>query len=593
MDIDPALCEAVWPGGRATLQPRAMQVLVVLARARGAVVSRDRLVAECWAGRSVGSDAVHRILHLLRQLSERSDRCGFSVETVARVGYRLIVDPVRTPARSADPSPLLAVLAFDDLTDDPALGYFSDGVSEEILHTVSRTVGVKVVGRSSSFALRGPDKTAPRVAELLGATHYLDGSVRRGGAHVRVGAELVETATQTRLWSGHFDRPLTDVLALQDDIAAAVAEALNLAFSPSPALGPIDPVAFDLYLRARDPGRSRLWPETDLLEQAVARAPRFATAWALLAYARALRLRWGSGEVSAARRAEAEQAARTALDLDPNAGTAYLALSIIEPICGAFARQRVLSDLALAAAPHDGLVLAYAGGRNDILGLHRRAFVQIAQAYTSDPHSWGWYYAYMLEAVGRRGEAWSVYDRDMVRYRDSGGLIANAMRSALEAGEWDRYDRIVAGTPPALLAAPIPTAVARMAASVRQWSPAVAAAALERLRREAAERDIVSPTRAGLFAAQGHCDEVYDILKGVSFAALFTPEGRLARGELGLNVLFSPTWRALREDVRFVALCARLGFVDFWIAHDEWPDCVAETAPFYDFKAEAQRLARP
>ena len=591
MNIDPALREAVWPGGRATLQPRAMQVLIVLADAKGAVVSRDQLVARCWGGRAVGSDAVHRVVHLLRQLSESSECCGFSVDTVARVGYRLIAAPDHAPITPVDPAPLLAVLAFDDLTDDPTLSFFSDGVSEEILHTVSRTVGVKVVGRASSFALRGPDKAAPRVAALLGATHYLDGSVRRGGDQVRVGAELVETATQTRLWSGHLDRPLTDVLALQDDIAAAVAEALNLAFSPSPALGPIDPVAFYLYLRARDPGRSRLWPEVDLLEQAVARVPRFATAWALLAYARALRLRWGSGDV-AARRAEAEHAARTALDLDPNVGTAYLALSLVEPICGAFARQRALSDRALAANPHDGLVLAYAGGRDDILGLHRRAFAQIAQAYTADPHSWGWYYAYMLEAVGRRDEAWRVYDRDMVRYRDSGGLVANAMRSALEAGEWDRYDRIVAATPPTLLAAPIPTAVARMAEFVRHWSPAVAATALERLRREAAERDIVSPTRAGLIAAQGHREEVYDILKGVSFAALFTPEGRLARGELGLNVLFSPTWRALREDVRFVALCARLGFVDFWIAHDEWPDSVAETATFYDFKAEALRLAR-
>jgi len=231
MDIAPALREALWPGGRATLQPRAMQVLVVLARARGAVVSRDDLVAECWGGRAVGNDAIHRVVHLLRQLSERSVGCGFAIQTVARVGYRLIAGPDRTPARSAGPAPLLAVLVFDDLTDDPTLSHFSEGVSEEILDAVARMLGVKVLGRSSSFALRGADRSAPRVAELLGATHLLDGSVRRGGDQLRVGAELVETATQTLVWSGHFDRPLTDVLALQDDIAAAVAKALNRAFS--------------------------------------------------------------------------------------------------------------------------------------------------------------------------------------------------------------------------------------------------------------------------------------------------------------------------------------------------------------------------
>src|SRR5262249_58469869 len=100
-------------------------------------------------------------------------------------------------------------------------------------------------------------KAARRVAAELGCTHLLDGSVRRSGGHVRTSATLVECAGQTTLWAGRFDRDLADVFALQDEIGAAVAAALKSTFEPSANAGPIDPAAYDLYLRARTqaPGR--------------------------------------------------------------------------------------------------------------------------------------------------------------------------------------------------------------------------------------------------------------------------------------------------------------------------------------------------
>ncbi len=158
VDVDPSMLEAAWPGGRAAVQPRAMQVLTMLAEAEGSVVSRDQLVAGCWDGRAVSEDAINRVIHLLRALAETSGGRGFSIQTIAKVGYRLVPSEsakngAAAPMMAAEPR--LAVLAFDNLTGDPDLAYFTDGVSEEILHTVLKTTGLKVVGRSSSFALRG------------------------------------------------------------------------------------------------------------------------------------------------------------------------------------------------------------------------------------------------------------------------------------------------------------------------------------------------------------------------------------------------------------------------------------------------------
>ena len=218
--------------------------------------------------------------------------------------------------------PVLAVLAFDNLSGDPDMVWFSDGVSEEIQQTVSRGAGLKVVGRTSSFQLRGADKDIRRVAGELGATHILDGSVRRSGGTVRIAAQLIECAGQTTLWSDRFDRDLSDVFALQDEIAAAVAAALQIAFTPPASPFAFDPSVHDLFLRAQ----TRLeYVDLDktvetlgMLEEVVALAPDFARAWALLAFGRAVTLRVDSQ--AAARlgvtAAGAREAADVALRLD-------------------------------------------------------------------------------------------------------------------------------------------------------------------------------------------------------------------------------------------------------------------------------------
>lgn len=236
LKVRPSTREVLGASGAEVLEPRVMQVLATLARRRGAVVSRGDLVAECWGGRAVGDDAINRCIQALRRLSGAQG--GFSIHTVNRVGYRL--DALE------DGAPVLAVLAFDNLSGDPEMVWFSDGISVEILQTVALGAGVRVIGQGSSFQFRGADKAVARVAAELGATHVLDGSVRRAGSRLRVSAHLVAGSSGIALWSMTFERELADVFAVQDEIAGAVAAALRLAFAPTRPPERIEPAIHDL-----------------------------------------------------------------------------------------------------------------------------------------------------------------------------------------------------------------------------------------------------------------------------------------------------------------------------------------------------------
>jgi TolB-like protein len=154
---------------------------------------------------------------------------------------------VTAPSKSREP--LLAVLPFDNLSEDREMQFFSDGVSEEVIQRLSRGAGMKVIGRTSSFQFRGADKTPRKVVSELGCTHILDGSVRRAGGRVRIAAHLVEAASQTTLWSDRYDRSLEDMFAVQDEIAEHIAFTLDQTFT-SFSTKAIDPSVYDLYLRA-------------------------------------------------------------------------------------------------------------------------------------------------------------------------------------------------------------------------------------------------------------------------------------------------------------------------------------------------------
>jgi eukaryotic-like serine/threonine-protein kinase len=193
-------------------------------------------------------------------------------------------------AATAQAATSVAVLPFANLSADKEQEYFSDGLAEEIISLLAQVDGLKVIARTSSFAFRGKEEDIRQIAAALNVTHVLEGSVRRAGERVRVTAQLVAGTDGARVWSQRYDRELRDILAVQDEIAAAITGALRITLSgqaASPRYTPALP-AYEEYLRAKH-HLARVTPESLELarrcyERAIALDPRFGLAYVGLGF---------------------------------------------------------------------------------------------------------------------------------------------------------------------------------------------------------------------------------------------------------------------------------------------------------------------
>ena len=210
--------------------------------------------------------------------------------------------------------------------------YFSDGLAEEIINALAQVPGLKVIARTSAFAFKGKNEDIRKIAETLGVTNVLEGSVRRAGPRIRVTAQLIHARDGTHLWSQRYDRELADIFAVQDEIAAAIADALKLKLSPAPERRMPSLPAYEAYLRYRyyqwrftpeDSQRSR-----ECLEQALALDPNFALPYVGLAdYHLALAAVGGLPSREAMPRAR--ELAMRALEIDPDLPEAHAMLGIV------------------------------------------------------------------------------------------------------------------------------------------------------------------------------------------------------------------------------------------------------------------------
>jgi TolB-like protein/Tfp pilus assembly protein PilF len=270
-------------------------------------------------------------------------------------------------------NPAIAVLPFKNLSGDPGQEYFSDGLAVEVLDRLGRVPGLRVIARSSSFALKGQDVDVRTVAERLGVTTVLEGSVRRDGKRLRLSTRLVDGRSGQQIWSGSFDRELNDVFAVQAELAAAVITTVvpAVAGEVAPVLPPTrDLEAHDHYLLGiaaqRSRSRDRLDDSIAHLEQAVALDPSYAQAHAALARSLLLATVYrGTGTrdlMADPRLRRAEQAAYAALSLDPELSAAHGALGNLLRLTGrAGAEDEYRRALALnpnnAVVAHDYSVL--------------------------------------------------------------------------------------------------------------------------------------------------------------------------------------------------------------------------------------------
>jgi adenylate cyclase len=289
----------------------------------------------------------------------------------------------------------ICVLPFANMSDDPQQEYFSDGISEDIITFLSKVSALFIVARHTAFGFKGKNVDVPQVARRLGVSHVLEGSVRRAGGRVRITAQLIDCATGGHVWAERYDRDLTDIFALQDEISQAIVAALKLKLLPEEKQaiaqrGTTSLEAYSLYLMARQyvvDGNSGDRRQEEavlrLCRRAVEIDPSYARAWALMAFAQQTSLRYARDQTGDDGLAAAERA----LSLDA---------SLAEPHA---VKARNLADqrrydeafaeiqLALDLDPESDMVAATAGMLNYKANRYPEAIRHFARATALTPEN--------------------------------------------------------------------------------------------------------------------------------------------------------------------------------------------------------------
>jgi adenylate cyclase len=245
-------------------------------------------------------------------------------------GTRAAAKPASRPAeQQAERQISICVLPFVNMSGDPEQEYFSDGITEDIITDLSKVSALLVIARNTAFTFKGKVMDVKDVARALDVTHVMEGSVRKAGDRVRITAQLIDSATGGHVWADRYDRDLTDIFAIQDEISKAIVAALRVKLLPAEkkaieARGTSSVEAYNLYLMAR-----QQWTEGSLgdirrqetivriCQQALTFDPNYAQAWALMALAQSQLRFWHGTEV------DPEPAAERALAINPNLAEAH------------------------------------------------------------------------------------------------------------------------------------------------------------------------------------------------------------------------------------------------------------------------------
>jgi len=260
-------------------------------------------------------------------------------------------EPVPAPVPKAVSSPVaaapdedrrsIAVLPFVNMSGDPENEYFSDGIAEEILNLLVKLPQLRVASRTSSFKFKGEKVDIPEVAQKLGVSTLLEGSVRRAGDRVRITAQLIEVGTDSHLWSETYDREMRNVFAIQDDIARSIVAALEVKLTPRDRralqyVATSDAKAYDYYLRGRrffyEFTRRQFHNAIRMFRKAIEQDPNFALAYAGMADAYSLLYQWADS--SEENIGKANEASIKAITLDPDCAEANAARGTALAISG-------------------------------------------------------------------------------------------------------------------------------------------------------------------------------------------------------------------------------------------------------------------
>ena len=362
-----------------------------------------RLEGICEPGGVYVSGTVHD--HVEGKLATEFDDLGeHTVKNITRPVrvYRVRMagdESPRPAARNAEPPmperPSIAVLAFNNMSGDAEQEYFSDGISEDVITDLSKLDNVHVIARNSSFVFKQTAVSIPEVARDLGVRYVLEGSVRKAGNRVRVTAQLIDSTTGGHVWADRYDRDLTDIFAVQDELTHEIVSALKLTLSPEEEdrlahKGTADVEAYNLILRGRE--QASLHTRTgnigarDLFARAITIDPDYAAAYALTAFTHVIDYVNGWAEVPEQSLSTGLKIAQRAAEMDATEPHAGFALGIAYLWSRDVDRAQAEAERCLALEPNSSeghLLMAHI----QIFGGRAAAAIETLDAYIRlDPH---------------------------------------------------------------------------------------------------------------------------------------------------------------------------------------------------------------
>jgi TolB-like protein/tetratricopeptide (TPR) repeat protein len=404
--LDTNLRELRRNGQMIAMQPQVFDLLVHLLKYRDRVVSRDDLIALVWGGRIVSDSTLDSRINAARNAIGDNGKEQRLIRTIPRKGIRF-VGAVNAPCDAGVASPIdadhprpglplpdrpaIAVLPFNNMSGDHEQEYFSDGISEDIITALSKLRWFFVIARNSSFTYKGKAVQMKQIAAELGVRYVVEGSVRRSGDRVRITVQLNDTATGSHIWAERYDRDLTDVFAVQDEITDAIVTAIepqiyaaeNFRSRRKP---PNSVDAWDLVMRAL----SHHWRVTRpdslaaqaLLERAIAIDPHYGQALALFATSHMFGVHLGWTDLATAAPI-AERAALAAIAADSEDAWAHTALASVYFSTRRLDHSLAEFELALQLNPnfslaqgYYALALCYSGRWMDAYAATQRAIRQ-------------------------------------------------------------------------------------------------------------------------------------------------------------------------------------------------------------------------
>jgi TolB-like protein/Tfp pilus assembly protein PilF len=550
---------------RIRLQEQPFEILRMMLERPGDVVTREELAKRLWPDGTF-VDFEHSlnaaVKRLRAALGDDADNPRF-VETLPRRGYRFIAalashgHVVDVPPAPPDYRARLAVLPFTNSGGEAGQEYFSDGLTEEMIMQLGRLGRgrIGVIARWSSMVFKGGTRRARDIGEALRADYLLEGSVRREGDRVRITAWLVDTSSETHLWTDVYERHLTDCLSVQADVAARIAGSLEVELMPEQPLRPSrDVEAYQSYLQGR-----YYWNKSgdDGLDQALyyftkAREtdPEFAAAHADLARTKTALAEYYTAEPRRLLE-DARVSARRALDLDPNLSDAHLGLANISRMLDWNWEDAEASyRQALSLNPSSEAAHRYYAQLLVALGRESEALSEVQRAVELDPLCLvvGTSAAWVHYAVGD-------YDASIDACRRVIGLDARYMpaRRMLAAAflQLGRTAEAVAELESAAAAAPDdPVVLAWLAhAKAMKGECGVASVLVQALERIRGRRFVPAYHVALAHLGLGNHDEVFALLD----------QACEEREPLLLNVGLEPRFDPLHGDARFAKLLEKLG----------------------------------